>query len=154
MSESRTARGFAYGVVATIAMSVLVLVGTVTGVSPIPESIPKALVATVLGGTPEPVVTALAVVGHLAYGGAFGALLAWMARPVTFTKALGLGVTLWGFLQVVFLPMLGWGVFGSSVTPQIAVATLLAHLVYGGVLGWAMTPDHPGVDAHPASAAD
>ena len=154
MAESTTRRGFVYGIAATIAMSVLTMAGTVAGMSPIPEPIPKAIVVAIVDSAPEPVVLALAIGGHLAYGGLFGALLARIARPVTLTKALALGVSLWGFVQVLVLPFLGWGVFGSSVTTRIAVATLVAHLVYGGVLGWAMSRNAPSVDAQPASAAD
>lgn len=45
-------------------------------------------------------------------------------------------------MQVVVLPFLGWGLFGASQTPRIAVATLVLHLVYGATYGWLM--DRPG----------
>ena len=41
-------------------------------------------------------------------------------------------------MGVVVLPLLGWGLFGTAITPRVAVATLLLHLVYGSVLGWSL----------------
>ncbi len=123
-------------------MSLFMLVATVTGVSPMPEPIPKAVVGTLFGsGLPKPVLLVLVVGLHLGYGGLFGAVLARIAHPVTIWKGLGLGVVLWAVMQVTFLPFLGWGVFGLATTPQIAVATLVLHLIYGGILGWTLDRD-------------
>jgi hypothetical protein len=32
--------------------------------------------------------------------------------------------------------LLGWGLFGGAVTPRIALATLVLHLLHGTILGW------------------
>lgn len=137
MFENRTALGFGYGVLATLAMSAFMVVATATGIAPMPRPIPKAVVGSVLGGAPKPLVAALAVVAHLGYGGVFGALLARFARPVTLARGVGLGAALWAVMGVVVLPLLGWGLFGTAITPKIAVATLLLHLIYGSTLGFA-----------------
>ncbi len=47
-----------------------------------------------------------------------------------------LGALLWLILQVVFLPWVGWGRFGKNITLKIAGASLILHLVYGGVTAW------------------
>jgi len=39
-------------------------------------------------------------------------------------------------MQVVVLPFIGWGLFGAAITPKIAAATLLLHLIYGALVGW------------------
>lgn len=154
MDRTHVLRGFAYGVAATVAMSLLMAVGAVSGASPIPEPVPKALVTSLLGVSgPMPFVVGLAIGLHLAYGGVFGALLAAGGRPVTLAKSLGLGVALWLLMGLLFLPALGWGVFGTAVTPTVAVATLALHLVYGAVLGLAFGRDSAGRStASPASA--
>lgn len=79
---------------------------------------------------------AAAVVAHLGYGGTFGALLARFAPPVTLAKGVALGVALWAVMGVVVLPLLGWRLFGTAITPRVAVATLVSHLIYGGTLGF------------------
>ena len=136
---SRLWRGVGWGVLATIAMSIPMLIGTATGMSPIPEPIPKALVTLVFGaGLPAPLLMLLAAGSHLAYGGFFGGVLARFVRPVTLGKGLGLGAVLWLVMQVVVLPLLGWGFFGAAVTLKITVASLLLHLIYGAVLGWGL----------------
>lgn len=139
MKQTRSLRGFGYGVVATVAMSTLMIFGVLSGLSPVPEPIPKAIVTSVLGITaPKPLVVGLAVGLHLTYGGVFGVLLAHFTRTVTVLKGVSLGIALWLLMQLGILPVLGWGIFGTTVTPKIAVATLVLHLVYGVVLGWTL----------------
>lgn len=155
MTQHRLRAGFGYGVVATIAMSVLMLLAVVSGNSPMPQPIPKAVVAQLFGGgLPKPLLMALAVGLHLGYGGLFGALLARVARPVTIGTGLALGVGLWILMQAAFLPVLGWGLFGTAITPKIAVATLVLHLVYGGVLGWALDRDSASTTDASTTTAD
>ncbi len=136
----RLAMGFGWGVVAAIAMAILTILGHTTGISPIPKPIPLALVAKVVGlvtggKLAMPLLIALAAASHLAYGGVWGAVLWALTRPVTMGKALGLGLFLWLLMQVIVLPFLGWGVFGSAVSLGIAGATLILHLVYAITLG-------------------
>jgi hypothetical protein len=134
--QTRFLTGFGWGVVATVAMSLLMLIGVGTGASPMPKPIPAAIVGR-LGGAalPGPAMMALAAAAHLGYGGFWGGVLAVGIDRVTVKAGLALGVGLWLLMQVVVLPFVGWGLFGASVTPAIAGATLVLHLVYGGVLG-------------------
>ncbi len=155
MTRQRLRRGFSYGIGATIAMSIPMLLATVTGTSPMPQPIPKAVAGQLLGsGVPKPLLMALAIELHLGYGGLFGAALVRVAHPVTIWKGLGLGVVLWTLMQVTFLPFLGWGVFGTAITPKVAVATFVLHLVYGGVLGWALNRTTSVTSRESAATAD
>ncbi len=139
MDSRRLAAGFGWGVIATIAMSAVMLAGQITGVAPMPKPIPVAIAGQVLGDRmPQPLLMLLGALGHLAYGGFWGAVLAALTRPVTVWKGIGLGILLWLGMGLAVLPFLGWGLFGTSVTPIIAGATLLLHLVYGATLGWGM----------------
>lgn len=139
MEATRVLRGFGWGVVATIAMSIPMLLGAWAGVSPIPKPIPAAIVGKVFGeAMPKVVVMILAAASHLAYGGTWGAILAVAARPVTLWKGLGLGVFLWLVMELIVLPWLGWGPFGVAISPRIAIATLVLHLIYGATVGWLM----------------
>jgi len=139
METKRLAVGFGWGVVATIAMSALMILGVATGLSPMPSPIPEAIVNKALElfgvGLPGPLIMLLAAVAHLSYGGVSGAILAALTRPVTIWKGLGWGVLLWLIMQIAVFPVLGWGVFGAEITPLIAVATLVLHLIYGATLG-------------------
>jgi hypothetical protein len=120
-------------------MSIPMTVGMATGVAPMPEPIPKALVTLLFGAElPAPLLMALSAGSHLGYGGLSGAMLARLFPDAGLWEGLSMGIFLWGLMQVAVLPLLGWGLFGMSVTPKIAVATLVLHLIYGGTLGWGL----------------
>lgn len=139
VSSARLWRGFGWGVAATVAMSVPMMIGMTSGVAPMPEPIPKALVTLVVGtALPAPLLMAVSAGSHLAYGGAFGALLARLYPSAGMWAGLGMGLFLWFVMQVAVLPLLGWGLFGTGITPKIAVATLVLHLIYGATLGWGL----------------
>ena len=143
MDGKRLAIGFGWGLVATLAMSILMVIAFATGVSPMPKPIPAAIAGKVVSGivgadVPTPAIMAVAVASHFVYGGFWGAVLGALTRPVTLWKGLGLGVFLWLLMGMVALPFLGWGFFGVGITAQIAVATLVLHLVYGATLGLLM----------------
>jgi len=137
MNTQRLIKGFGWGVVATIAMSALMIAGVATGISPMPAPIPVAIVSRLLGeGIYRPLLILLAAVSHLIYGGIWAAVLFAAMQPVTIWKGMGLGMFLWLIMQLLVLPLLGWGAFGMAIDPRIAVATLILHLVYGVTLGW------------------
>ena len=137
MGTKRFWSAFGWGMLATVVMSIFMIIGIVTGVSPMPEPIPKAVVTTVVGkGLPIPLIMVLAAGNHLAYGGIWVALLTQVTDRVTIWKGLALGLFLWLVMQVAFLPFIGWGLFGMGITPKIAVATLVLHMIYGGLVGW------------------
>lgn len=135
-TANRFGRGVLWGGTATVVMSIPMLIATGTGVSPLPEPIPAALAKKLLGAdTKGPLVMVVAVVSHLGYGGVWAGLLARQVRPVTLGRGLALGAGLWLLMQIAVLPLLGWGVFGTAVTPAIAVGTLVLHLIYGATVG-------------------
>lgn len=136
-TQDRFLHGMGWGALATIVMSIPMIIGVSTGLAPMPRPIPLALAGLVLGsGVPQLLLMVVAVASHLAYGGVWGGVLAISTRPVTVMKGIGLGVFLWLLMQVIVLPVLGWGVFGTAVTPAIAGATLVLHLIYGVTIGW------------------
>lgn len=115
------------------------LLGLVSGFSPIPQPVPKAAIAQLFGTElPKPMLMVVAIGSHLCYGGLFGVVFARITNSATVIGGLILGIGLWIVMQVAVLPFLGWGIFGTAITPKIAVATLVLHLIYGGALGWLM----------------
>ncbi|MGH3366204.1 MAG: DUF6789 family protein [Nocardioidaceae bacterium] len=134
-NKTRLLTAAGWGAVATLAMSALMLLGTATGVSPMPDPIPAALVSHILGALPVPATLGLAALAHLSYGAAAAVALALFASRVTVWVGAGYGVLLWALMGLVWLPYLGWGPFGSAITAKIALMTLLLHMVYGVTLG-------------------
>ena len=133
-------KGALYGLLGTLFMSLIMLIGMGTGISPIPEPIPAAIAKGLLGDLSKPVIMVFAVITHFGYGAFWGAVLFyWLKERGTIWLGLGWGVMLWLIMEIIVLPLLGWGVFGSAITPKIAIATLILHLIYGGTLGWGLS---------------
>lgn len=133
---SRFSKGVLWGAIATAAMSALMILGVVTGLTPMPKPIPAAIVGKLTGGgLPKPALMAAAAILHLGYGAFWGGVLAAVSERVTIGRGVAFGLGLWLLMQVAVLPFLGWGLFGVSQTPKIAVATLVLHLVYGVTIG-------------------
>lgn len=132
-----TKHGFGYGVLATLAMTLMMLLGLLTSMSPMPAPVPVALAKWAFGDLPQPVLMGIGMMAHFLYGGVAGIVFAHLfQQKLTLWMGFLWGVLLWFGMQVTFLPLLGWGIFGTTITPKIAVATLVLHLIYGGVLDW------------------
>ncbi|MDR8394348.1 DUF1440 domain-containing protein [Aliifodinibius sp. S!AR15-10] len=132
-------KGTLYGLLGTLLMSIIMLIGMGSGLSPIPEPIPAAIAKGILGNAPPPVIMGFAILSHFGYGAVWGVVLFnWIKEDGTIWHGLGWGLMLWLIMELIVLPLLGWGVFGSAITPKIAVATLVLHLIYGGTLGWGL----------------
>lgn len=133
-------KGVLYGLLGTLFMSVIMLIGMGTGMSPIPEPIPAAIAKGLLGNAPQPLIMGFAIITHFGYGAFWGAVFFQIFKEKgNIWHGLGWGVFLWLIMELIVLPWLGWGVFGLAITPKIAVATLVLHLIYGGTLGWGLS---------------
>lgn len=145
MTQNRAIyRGLGYGAIATLVMTLVMVTGMSTGVAPMPQPIPKAIAERVMGLFMADVPTVLSMItgliAHFGYGAAAGAVFAVLFSGRTHWKT-GLlwGVVLWIVMQIVVLPLIGWGLFGIGETgfpPKIAVGTGVLHMIYGGILGW------------------
>jgi hypothetical protein len=146
-------RGFSWGLIGTLAMSALMFLGVATGISPMPAPVPIAIMTRIFGPqTTQPVILALAVTAHCAYGATWAALFASVTRRVTFVNGLYFGIFLWLLMQVIVLPLIGWGPFGGPENGGIWLATLILHLVYGGIIGWGIDPHARGPSPVPTPA--
>lgn len=144
-SKKILSKAFRWGVLATVAMSIIMIIGKVTGLAPMPKPIPLAIIGK-LFGSGTPLLMILAIASHLVYGGIWGAILSAVTKNITIFKGIVLGIFLWLIMQLLVLPFLGWGVFGIEITPKIAVATFVLHLLYGWVFGWGFSRQNNRID--------
>lgn len=129
-------RGLVWGFFGTLAMTIIMITGTVLQMSPMPAPIPIAIAKWILGDLPKPILVIVGMLSHFVYGGMAGIIFSILLKDaVHLWKGLIWGIILWIGMQIIILPLLGWGFFGAEVSPKIAVATLILHLIYGGVLG-------------------
>lgn len=138
----RILRGFLFGVVATIAMTIvhiliLVIVPRMTGAPVMPKPIPEVLIGKIFGpGLSKSILVFLAAMIHLGYGGFWGGILFALTPRVTVWKGVAMGAFLYLLMQLFLLPFLGWGVFGGAIPQKIAIGSLATHFTYGVTLGW------------------
>ena len=133
---SKLVGGAAAGAVATVPMSLLMLAFR----TPMGEQPPDAITtraAHAVGATPsEPQADALAVLAHLGFGAATGALYALGPRvgpPVLRGVVTALGV--WAVSYQGWVPALGILPKASEDRPARPAVMVAAHVVYGAVLG-------------------
>lgn len=140
---NRKKYGISFGIIATFFMTLIMLTGMATGQSPIPQPIPAAIAETIMGPLPKPVLMISGMIAHFAYGAVAGLLFFTVGKEShEIWQGLGWGFLLWLIMQVVFLPLIGWGFFAGAVDPKVIPATLILHLVYGGILGYGFLRFH------------
>jgi uncharacterized membrane protein YagU involved in acid resistance len=133
----RVTRAVTGGLVGTAAMTVLLMVEPLVG---LPKVAIGQVLSTALGLTPA-YLTVGAAVGWIIdflIGVAFALLYAGVfARRLpgaALTRGAIYGVLVFILAQLVFMPLVGGGVFSRGDLQMIA-GSLLGHLVYGGIVG-------------------
>ncbi|HXJ20316.1 MAG TPA: hypothetical protein VMT03_08785 [Polyangia bacterium] len=147
----RAARAVVYGLAATGAMTLLMVVGLFRHGPAAFRPFPVEIVSRLLphwSPLPLAIVTTLA---HFGYGAAAAAAFSYLARPMSVGRGLAYALGLWIVMQVMFVPAfyshhIEFGLGRGD--PWSALFTLLLHAVYGGVLGWLGARDE---QAHHAS---
>jgi hypothetical protein len=134
--------GFISGLLATMVMTILMMIGMKTGMAP-PLQLPLRLGKKLLGNL-SPEANKVGLLMHSLIGSLFG-LLYTLLLGLNWINFLGTNVFLsgalyallpWILMQVIALPKLGAGVFGSLVSKKVPVMSLLLHVIYGLVLGY------------------
>jgi len=126
-------RGFGAGLIATIVLSIFMIVMPAVGL------LPGLNLVTVLShafGTQSSLVGWVAhyVVGVLLWG----ALFAWLDAKMFFPhwiNGLLFASVVWLGVMLVIMPIAGEGVFGSRIGILTPTITLFLHWIYGAVLG-------------------
>ncbi|HVV51862.1 MAG TPA: hypothetical protein VHO06_19495 [Polyangia bacterium] len=126
------------GVMATAAMTVLMVVCIIPGVPLAFRPFPVELVHHAFPHLGLLALTLVTLVAHFGYGAGAGALFSFLARPMSVGRGLAFGLGLWMVMEVSFVPLgYGWLEFGlGHGYPWAALYTLALHALYGGILGW------------------
>jgi len=87
------------------------------------------------------------VIGTILWGAAY----AWLRPKFPSSGVLAgmvFGVLAWLAMMIVFMPIVGHGVFALGIGFPVTVATLVLHLIYGAALGIS----YDGIAEHPVAA--
>lgn len=99
------------------------------GISPFPEPLGLAFAETLLGG---PLPLPVGLLFHLAYVTFWSVAFVGFCRDrLTLPNVLILALALWVAVLVVFFPVVGWGFLGLGIGPQLIVASLVPHVLFG-----------------------
>lgn len=132
MSQTIT-RGFLAGFVATITLSVFMLMKQAMGV--MPELSPIAMITQMSGMQTQAIGWIMHFfIGTIMWGGAFALLAAYLPGPY-WLRGIIFATGAWLMMMVIVMPMAGAGLFGLELGMMAPVATLMLHWVFGVVLG-------------------
>jgi len=127
------------GFVATVVLSVLMVIKMMMGVMPDLNAIKMmtTMAHDMLGTPAVPVVGWLMhfMIGTVLWGVLFALTEKSLPGGGYVSKGLSFGMLAWVLMMVMVMPMAGAGFFGLSLGVMAPVMTLMLHLVYGAVLG-------------------
>ena len=139
--NARIARGFLWGVVATVAMTLVHFgIWTVEGrlsVHAMATQMMPAIIITRMFGAALPVSThlLLAAIIHLGYGGFWGAILFGLTKRVTFWKGIAMGAFLYLGAHIFLSPLLARGASAGGAPHLLSWFSIATHFTYGASLG-------------------
>ncbi|UYG06340.1 hypothetical protein [Halomonas sp. M4R1S46] len=124
-------RAIGIGIAVSVLTAIVMVASLKTGVSPFPKPPSLAFAETLLGRTlPMPV----GLLFHTVYVTFWSVVFVRYFPRKTLLTALGLAAVLWGVILVVFFPVIGWGLAGGAIGPQLIPASALPHLLFGLLL--------------------
>lgn len=139
-SDKSWLRAAGIGIVVALLTAVVSVALLKTGVSPFPKP-PSLAFAETLVGRQLPLPAGLLF--HAAYVTFWSVVFVRYVPRKTLLSALGLAAALWGVILVVFFPIMGWGLAGLQIGPQLIPASAAPHLLFG-VLLWGLDKYLPG----------
>lgn len=129
-------KGFAAGLVATVVLSLLMIMKTMMGVMP-ELDLPK-MIAGMMGAPDQPLIgwAVHVMIGVVGYGLAIALLDARLPGSSHLGHGVLLGFVGWLIMMIVLMPMAGAGLFGMNFGVMAPMMTLVLHAIFGAVLGW------------------
>ena len=136
---SKIIKGIISGFVATVALTLLMILKKTMGVMPAldPVHMLADMAAQNIGIEPNLAIGWVMhfVIGSIAWGGAFAVLNELLPSQSQIVKGIILGIAAWLLMMIGPMPMSGAGLFGLKIGLMAPVMTLVFHLVFGVVLG-------------------
>ncbi|UJF17071.1 hypothetical protein L0B53_03820 [Vibrio sp. SS-MA-C1-2] len=142
---SNLLRGFYSGFIATIALTIIMMVKKVMGVMPEldPIHMMSTMISMKLGIIESPIIGWIMHfgVGTVAWGGAFAVFYHVLPTANKVSKGISLGIIAWVLMMIGPMPMSGAGFFGLNIGLGAPIMTLVLHIIFGVVLGLVFKPN-------------
>ena len=125
--------GLLAGFVATVVLSLLMIVKTMMGI--MPELDVAAMLSGMMGAPIAAGWVAHFVIGTVIWGAGFAILYDMIPGGSAVIKGIVFGIAAWLLMMILVMPMAGAGLFGMSLGVMAPVMTLVLHVIFGAVLG-------------------
>lgn len=125
--------GFLAGFVATVVLSVMMIVKTMMGIMPELDVI--AMLSAMMGAPAVMGWIGHFMIGTVAWGGGFAILYSLLPGSGAVAKGIVFGIAAWLAMMIMVMPMAGAGLFGMSFGIMAPMMTLILHIIFGAVLG-------------------
>ena len=137
---SCTIRSMVAGFIATVVLSLLMLMKGAAGLMPAlnPIAMLTDMAHAKMGMPPSPIIGWVAhfMIGTILWGILFKLLYSWLPGGNALLKGASFSVLAWLMMMILPMPMAGAGLFGMKLGMMAPVMTLMMHLVWGAVLGY------------------
>ena len=145
---SNVSRGIGAGLAATVVLSMIMVAKGMMGL--MPELNVIAMLSSMMKMAPIAGWIAHFMIGMLAWGLGFVVFSEYLPGSTNVVKGISFGITAWAMMMLAVMPMAGAGLFGLNLGMMAPVMTLMLHVIYGAVLGFAY--DKLGSDSIVAEA--
>jgi hypothetical protein len=139
INRTNIVRGIIAGFVATIVLSIVMMIKKTMGVMPALDPIHMLtdLATQYLGITAGPAVGWVMhfVLGSVAWGVGLVVLNKHLPGSNQVIKGNALAFVAWLLMMVILMPISGSGFFGLGISPVVPVMTLVLHIIFGTALG-------------------
>lgn len=133
MKPGAIGRGLAAGFVATVVLSVMMLMKRSMGL--MPELDPIAMITAMAGASSRAIGwIGHFVIGSIFWGVGFAIVSPYLPGPYPL-RGVVLAIGAWLMMMLVVMPMAGAGSFGLGLGMMAPLAALVLHVVFGLVLG-------------------
>lgn len=129
-------KGIIAGLVATVVLSVLMIMKGKMGLMPDVNVI--AMLASKMGGNSMMAWVAHFMIGMIGYGIAYVVIFSKLPFSSVILRGIALGVAGWAMMMIAVMPMMGAGLLGMKLASgmMVPVATLMLHVIFGAVLSF------------------
>jgi len=134
LSRPDALKALGLGIAVALILSAVGAAARQSGLTPLPAPVALVFAESLFGGASLP--PAVGILFHTVWVTVMTAgFVAASREALTLPRALGFALALWILALVVFFPIIGWGVAGLAIGPQLIVGALVPHLIYGLLLG-------------------
>jgi hypothetical protein len=133
-------RGMVAGLIATIALSVVMLLQSIAGVMPDVNVIAMlGELANEIAGLPDTSVVGWflhGIIGIVLGGGLFALAYSYFPGKSALVRGMIYAVMVWLLMMIAIMPMGDLGFFATDVNAPVPVVMLVLHLLFGAILGF------------------